>query len=114
MEEGTAESIFTLLWLTIQWNLIARSEAVEQISFDQMKWESDHLKVYIAKHKGDQLGENKDEPRHVYSNPVSPSVCPLRAMATYLLCFQILLLMVKKYFQVLNREVGLTGCSMSS
>ena len=87
IEEGSAESIFTLLWLTLQWNLIARSEAVEMISFNQMKWDSDHLKIYIAKHKSDPLGENKDEPRHVYTNPVRPTVCPIRAMSSYLFLF---------------------------
>ena len=87
MKEGTKESMFVLLWLTLQWNLISRSEATETISFNQLKWDGDHLKVYFPSHKSDKLGENKDEPRHVYSNPVIPAVCPIRALASYLLLF---------------------------
>ena len=87
MQEGTKEAMFVLAWLTLQWNLISRSEATEQISFGQLKWSGDHLKVYFSTHKSDKLGECKEEPRHVYSNPIKPVVCPIRAIASYLMLF---------------------------
>ena len=79
VEDGSPECIFCLCFLTLQWNLISRSEATESISFSQMTWESDHLKIYFARHKSDQIGLNKVEARHVYSNPCCPVVCPVRA-----------------------------------
>ena len=87
VEDGSPESIFCLCFLTLQWNLISRSEATESISFAQMSWEDDHLKIFFAKHKSDQVGMNKDEPRHVYSNPCMPVICPIRALAAYCLAF---------------------------
>ena len=71
----------------MQWNLICRSEATENISFNQIAWENDHMKVFFPKHKSDQIGLNKDEARHIHSNPLSPKVCPIRAMASYLIAF---------------------------
>ena len=52
-----------------------------------MKWENNYLKIYFPKHKSDQIGLNKDEARHVYSNPNNPSVCPLRTLTFYLIAF---------------------------
>lgn len=87
IQEGTAESYFVLCWLTMQWNLMSRSEATESISFSQMRWENNTLKVFFPRHKGDAVGLTKDEARHVYSNPLTPAVCPLRALASYLMIF---------------------------
>ena len=87
LKESTQESIFALAWLTTQWNLISRSEATETICFSQLFWSADNLKVYFAKHKSDQFGTNKDEPRHIYSNPIIPTVCPVRALATYFMLY---------------------------
>ena len=86
LKESKQEHLFALAWLTIQWNLISRSEATETISFKQIFWDADHVKIYFAKHKGDQAGTNKDEPRHMYSNPIIPEICPIRALSAYLLC----------------------------
>ena len=98
VEDGSPESIFCLCFLTLQWNLISRSEATESISFAQMTWENDHLKVYFARHKSDQIGLNKDEARHVYSNPCCPVVCPIRALASYCLAFPLVVVDGGKLF----------------
>jgi len=87
VEDGSPESIFCLCFLTLQWNLISRSEATESIAFSQMSWEDDHLKLCFPKHKSDQVGMNKDEARHVYSNPSMPAICPIRALSAYCLAF---------------------------
>ena len=86
-DEGTKEAIFVLCWLTLQWNLMSRSEATEAICFRQLKWEADHLKIYFPRHKSDPKGEEREIPRHVYSNPLIPAVCPLRALSSYLMVF---------------------------
>ena len=69
IDDGQPESMFALCFLTMQWNLTCRSETTENIAFNQMSWENDHMKIFFPKHKSDQIGLNKDEPRHVYSNP---------------------------------------------
>ena len=73
--------------ITFQWNLISRSEMTEQISFDQLKWEGYHIKVFFPRHKSDPKGENKEEPRHVYTNPTNPTICPIHALASYLFIY---------------------------
>lgn len=85
--DGSSEALFTLCWLTLQWNLMSRSEATEAISFEQLRYDNDTLKVYFPRMKNDQIGLSKDEARHVYSNPIMPAVCPLRALSSYLLRF---------------------------
>ena len=87
IKESTMECVFAVSWLTTQWNLISRSEATETISFSQIYWGGDHVKIFFPKHKSDQFGEQKDEPRHMYCNPVMPSVCAIRALGQYLICF---------------------------
>ena len=52
-----------------------------------MKWENDYIKIYFPKHKFDQIGLNKDDTRQVFSNHNDPSVCPLRALTSYLFVF---------------------------
>ena len=51
IEEGSPDSVFASYFLTIQWNLTSCSEATEVISFGQMIWGNDHLKMYFLKHK---------------------------------------------------------------
>ena len=82
-EDGSLDSIFALCFLKMQWNLLTRSEATENISFGQLKWEKEHLNVYFAKQNSDQIGLNKDEARHIYSNPKDPLVCAIQVLASY-------------------------------
>ena len=39
--------------------------------------------------KNDQGGDRKQEPRHVYSNPLDPVVCPVLSLAIYFSIFNI-------------------------
>ena len=93
-------------FLTIQWNLKSRSEATENISFGQLKWENDQLKVYFAKHKSDQIGLNKDEAKYTYSNPKDPAVCPIQALASYLLVFPEIFINGNKVFLGNDQKKG--------
>ena len=56
---------------------MSHSEATESISIAQMMWENDQLKICFPKHKSDQIGLNKEETQHIYSNPNDPAVFPL-------------------------------------
>ena len=87
IQNGSPDSVFALCVFTMQWNLISKSGTDKNIFFQQVKWENYHLKIYFRKKKSDQIGLNKDEARHVYSNPNDPAVCPLHALVSYLLVF---------------------------
>ena len=68
--------------------------------FSQMIRENDHLKIYFPKHKLDQIGLNKEEARHIYSNAKDPAVCPLWGLASYLLVHPQLCIDAKKIFSL--------------
>ena len=95
---------FCFVFLNMQWNLISCSEDTENISFSQLKWENDHLKVYFSKHKSDQIGLNKDEARHKYSNPKDPAVYLIQALASYLLVFPEIFINGNKLFPGNDQE----------
>lgn len=52
-----------------------------------MIWSNDHLNIYFPKHKYDKIGLNKEEARHIYSNPKDPALCPICALVSYMLVF---------------------------
>ncbi len=87
VQSGSPEDIFTLCFLTLQWNLISRTESTEQISINNLRWEDDHLKVFFPRHKSDQAGLTSRDPRHIYANPYDPVVCPIQALSAYLMCY---------------------------
>jgi hypothetical protein len=72
-------------YLTLQWNLMARASNVAHICLANINWVGDCMTVTIQKQKGDPIGM-RVYPKHVYCNPFNPSVCPLLALAVYLLC----------------------------
>ena len=47
IKESTMECVFAVSWLTTQWNLISQSEATETISFSQIYWGGDHVKIFF-------------------------------------------------------------------
>ena len=38
---------------------------------------------FFSHTKGDQEGINRNEPWHIYSNPMCPEICPILALAKY-------------------------------
>jgi hypothetical protein len=65
-------------FLTLEWNLMARSENIFRIT-----WEDDCLIFQFAKAKQTKQGHNKDQLWHVYATPKNRATCPVLAMATY-------------------------------
>ena len=47
--------------------MISKSRVTEIISFDHLKWDGDHLRVYFPPHKSDKLGKYKDDPNRFYA-----------------------------------------------
>ena len=71
---------------------------MKNIFFKLVKWENDHLEIYFPKHKSNQIGLNKDEARHVYSNLNNPSDFLSRALVSHLLVFPSIFVDGKKLF----------------
>ena len=77
------QAIFGHCFLTMLWNLMARSVSAASVMDVHLGWYNDALGVVFPKHKGDQAGESA-EPKHVFANPYDATVCPLTAFAIFL------------------------------
>ena len=84
MQEGGEEYIFSHAFVTLEWNLMARSENVVNAHILHVHWDADCLVFRFVKSKGDQTGKNRDQEWHVYANPHTPSVCPVLALGCYI------------------------------
>ena len=67
------------------WNLIARSCSVGDLMLQHLRWKNDCLTIVLPKHKRDQGGDQVFD-RHVYANPLQPSICPILSLAVYTFC----------------------------
>jgi hypothetical protein len=83
-EGGKDEYMFALLFLTLEWNLIARSDNIVNLAVGDLEWCDDCLIIFLKKSKTDQEGVDGMTPFHIYFNPLDPSICPGLAMAVYL------------------------------
>lgn len=79
------EYLFAHAFLTMEWNLMARSDNCLHMNINHVQWRDDCLLFFFAKSKGNQGGENSENPWHVYSNPRAPHLCPVLALAKYVL-----------------------------
>lgn len=75
-----AQQLFAWSYFIFCWNLMARSVTVGRIMYQHISWSGDALIVNVPGHKGDQEGA-KDYGRHVYANPLEPSICPILSLA---------------------------------
>jgi hypothetical protein len=69
------EYAFARAFMLIQWNLMCRSNNVEDLMLAHLQWADDHMLVYFRKQKNDQDGSRSQEPRSVYANPVKLRSC---------------------------------------
>lgn len=66
-------------YLILCWNLMARSNCVFNLLWNNVGWEGDCLTIFYEKGKTNQEGDNK-VPRHIYANPEDPVICPILAL----------------------------------
>jgi hypothetical protein len=91
LDMGTDEGIWAYCFLVLTWNLMCRGNNTTRICWNQIFWiSSDSLEIHFAHHKGDQLGEKRKYPRHIYANPLDYLVCPIFALSLYLLTFNVI------------------------
>ena len=54
-----------------------------------MDWQNDCLCIFFAHMKNNQVINRKRDPRHIYPNPINPTVCPILSLAIYYIVFNI-------------------------
>mmetsp|Transcript_8451 Transcript_8451/g.12232 ORF Transcript_8451/g.12232 Transcript_8451/m.12232 type:complete len:189 (-) Transcript_8451:1561-2127(-) len=83
VESDASEALFAHVFLTMEWNLMARSDNCKMMHVAHVEWRQDSLVFFFGKTKNDQTGEKAEEPWHVYLNPQNPAICPVLALAKY-------------------------------
>ena len=68
-------------------NLMKQAENCVDCKITHLYFENDSLVFAFAKSKGHQAGEECVGPWHIYANPFEPEICPVLALARYLLSF---------------------------
>ena len=81
--ESRSDYLFAHAFLTLEWNLMARSDNCLRMHVSRFQWYGDSLQFFFGKHKHSQTGENSSEPWHVYANPKNPFICPILALSKY-------------------------------
>ena len=84
LQEEGEDYVFAHAFVTLEWNLMARSENVVNAHILHVHWDADCLVFRFVKSKGDQPGKNCNQEWHVYANPHTPSVCPILALGCYI------------------------------
>ena len=56
---------FAHVFLTLEWNLLARSDYCLTMNVNHVQWENDSLVFYFSNTKGDQSGDKSGDPWHV-------------------------------------------------
>ncbi|POM65190.1 Hypothetical protein PHPALM_19137 [Phytophthora palmivora] len=83
LAHSSKEMPFAHAYMVIAWNLMCRSANAFGIRHSHMEWRGDALQIYFAHMKNDQGGDRPRDPRHVYSNPLQPSICPIISLGLY-------------------------------
>ena len=86
-ESETPDALFAHTYLVLEWNLMARAHMVGDMNVAHIEWRQDCLLFFFGKSKRNQEGEDAERPYHVYSNPQNPEICPVLALATYLVAY---------------------------
>jgi hypothetical protein len=77
--------VFSTAYASYLWNLIARSDNVQTMSFASMSVVDDAIAVRFNQIKNDQEGCKHTDNKHCYANPHDPSQCPITALGVYFL-----------------------------
>ena len=76
---------FAHLFLTLEWNLMARADSIINLSLNDLQWSDDALLVFLRRTKTDQEGSNGKKPYHLYANPIDPCLSIVLSLGVYLL-----------------------------
>ena len=81
----TNDGVFAHTFLILTWNLGCRVNNTVNVQFKDLCWSHhfDCFQVHFAHSKTDPQGDDRSYPRHIFSNPSDPLVCPLLSLAMY-------------------------------
>lgn len=81
----TNDGVFAHCFLLLTWNLGCRVNNTCIIKLQDITWSHcfDCFQILFAHSKTDPTGDNSQYPRHIFSNPVEPIVCPVLSIAMY-------------------------------
>ena len=71
-------------WQSMEWNLMGRSQACENLTYESISVVDDALRIAPVGGKGDQLAQ-RNTYKHVYGNPYDLFACNSSALALYLM-----------------------------
>ena len=89
LRDNTLESVSARAFLTMTWNLIYHATNTCTIHLHHMDWQNNRLCIFFAHMKNDQIDNRKRDLRHMYSNPINPTVCPILSLAINFTVFNI-------------------------
>ena len=93
LKYNTVDGMFAHCFLVLSWNLACRVGNTSRIAFRHITWNQsfDSFSIAFSQTKTDQYGQEAKYPRHLYSNPLNPLVCPVLSLSLYLSsCFNTL------------------------
>jgi hypothetical protein len=81
----TNDGVFAHAFLLLTWNLGCRVNNTTIIKFEDVSWSHcfDCFQILFAHSKTDPTGDDSKYPRHIFSNPSEPLVCPVLALSMY-------------------------------
>jgi hypothetical protein len=82
-QDDAISFVFAHLYLLMAWNSMQRASNVQDISLNHLAWADDHLQLYIFVTKNNQEGEKSEHPKHIFSNPMVPFICPILSLGIY-------------------------------
>ena len=71
-----------LAWVTMEWNMMGRSQHVENLAYHAMELNNDALRMHHDGGKADKKGD-RNTYKHMYANPFNTATCPVTAMAIH-------------------------------
>ena len=75
--------IFVWAFTVLQWNCMARSKNIDDLTFDQLSMGTDSLIIEYDDSKCDQMGQ-RTSPKNCYANPYDHLACIFTAIGCYL------------------------------
>ena len=83
ISSGSTDKITWRTFFLFCWNLMCRADNGVHIHHSHMEWSGDALVVYFSHMKNDQEGTRPKDGRHIFANPLRPSICPILGLAIY-------------------------------
>ena len=92
------DHFFVHAFLTMEWNLMVRSDKCVNMHVQHIQWRLDCSIFYFVTSKGNQMEDRYNNPWHVYPNPKNPKMCPVLDLSKYFFSHPYILITDSKLF----------------